>query len=55
MCLLCEKTFSNYDVKPAKMRSHLERIHFGERNIDIGYFKMLMQKFRVQPHMNAFF
>ena len=41
--LLCEKTYSNYAMKPAKMRNHLERIH-SNKDEHLGYFKSRRQK-----------
>ena len=31
MCPLCEKTFSNDNMKPTKMKDHLERIHCAKK------------------------
>ena len=39
LCLLCEKSFSNDAMKPAKMKDHLERLHTYKKHKDINYFK----------------
>ncbi|XP_023233556.1 zinc finger BED domain-containing protein 5-like [Centruroides sculpturatus] len=54
MCLLCEKTFSNDAMKPAKMKDHLERIHSDKKNKDFEYFKILKEKLRVRPNLNTY-
>ena len=54
MCLLCEKTFSNDAMKPAKMMDHLERIHFDKKNKGIEYFKMLKERFITRPNLSTF-
>ena len=38
-CLLCEKTFSNDAMKPAKMKDHLERIHCDKKNKDLDFLR----------------
>ena len=55
ICLLCEVTFSNDAMNPAKMRDHLQRIHSDKRSKDLEYFNMPMQKLRAQPNLNVFF
>lgn len=54
MCLLCEKTFSNDAMKPAKMMDHLERIHFDKKDKDIEYFKMLKERLITRPNLTRF-
>lgn len=36
------------------MKDHLQRIHFDKRNKDFDYFKMLKEKLKAQPNLNAF-
>ena len=55
MCLLCEKTFSNDAMKPAKMRDYLERIHCDKKNKDLDFFKVLKEKIRNRPNLKTFF
>ena len=55
LCLLCEKTFSNDAMKPAKMKDHLERIHSDKKNKDIDYFKTLKEKLKGRSNIKAFF
>ena len=54
MCLLFEKTFRIDAKKPDTMRDHLERIHSHRKNKDGEYFKMLKEKVKALPNMNAF-
>ncbi|XP_063847276.1 zinc finger BED domain-containing protein 5-like [Scylla paramamosain] len=35
LCHLCEKTFSNDAMKPAKMKHHLETVHCDKKNKDL--------------------
>ena len=53
MCLLCEKTYSNEAIKPAKMRDHLERFHF-DKSRYLKYFNILRRKLRAKLNLNAF-
>lgn len=55
LCLLCEKTFSNDAMKPAKMKDHLERVHSDKKNKDLDYFKTLKEKFKNQSNIKNFF
>jgi len=55
LCLLCEKTFSNDAMKPAKMKDHLERVHCDKKSKDLDYFKSLKEKFKCRPNMKSFF
>ena len=38
-CLLCEKTFSDDPMKPAKMKDLLERIHCDKKNRDVDFVR----------------
>ena len=55
MCLLCEKTFSNANMKPSKMKEHLERIHSDKKDKDLEFFKTLKAKFNNRPSLETFF
>ena len=55
MCLLCEKTFSNDAMKPAKMKDHLERVHSDKKNKDLEYFKKCKEKLRTRPNLKTLF
>ena len=44
LCLLCEKTFTNYAIQPAKIKDHLKRLHFDKIHKDIDYFMTLKEE-----------
>ncbi|XP_045133133.1 protein FAM200B-like [Portunus trituberculatus] len=43
LCLLCEKTFSNDAMKPAKMKDHLERVHSDKKHKDLDLYSSTLQ------------
>ena len=53
--LLCEKTFSNDAMKPAKMKDKLEWLHFDKKHKVIDYFNTLKEEIcialRIQLHI----
>ncbi|XP_064079404.1 protein FAM200B-like [Macrobrachium nipponense] len=55
LCLLCEMTFSNDAMKPAKMKDHLERVHSDKKKKDLDYFKTLKEKFKSRSNIKNFF
>ena len=55
LCLLCEKTFSNDAMKPAKMKDHLERVHSDKKHKDLDYFKTLKEKLKGRSSIKTFF
>ncbi|KAK4319477.1 hypothetical protein Pmani_009580 [Petrolisthes manimaculis] len=55
LCLLCEKTFSNDAMKPAKMKDHLERVHSDKKNKDLDYFKTLKENLKSRSDIKTFF
>ena len=38
LCLLCNKTFSNSSLAPAKLKRHIETSHPSYKNKDIAFF-----------------
>ncbi|XP_063847259.1 zinc finger BED domain-containing protein 5-like [Scylla paramamosain] len=55
LCHLCEKTFSNDAMKPAKMKHHLETVHCDKKNKDLDYFKTLKEKLKSRSNIKTLF
>ena len=53
-CLLCEKTFSNDAMKPAKMKDHLERIHCDKKNKDLDFLRSLKRILQNDQFLKTF-
>ena len=45
LCLLCNKTFSNSSLAPAKLKRHIETSHPFYKNKDIAFFENKLQSF----------
>ena len=54
-CLICEKTFTNEDMKPSRMINHFKAKHHEKANKDVACFRDLKVRFEKRSTIGTLF